>query len=91
MEGKVLSHVFGIRKHEDRTGHSLLAFYQPPRGVDITQLSKEFNKHSGSDNLENAWKSAFWHFYMPVSFRSDIRGTELRRYKKRHTQFYEKD
>jgi len=44
MERKALNLVFEIRKHEDRTGHSLLAFCQLPRGAEITQLSKEFNK-----------------------------------------------
>jgi hypothetical protein len=46
MEKKVLNLVFEIRQHEDRTANSFLAFCQPLRGVDITKLSKEFNKQS---------------------------------------------
>ena len=45
MEGKAFKLVFGIKKHEDRTRHSFFAFCQTARGVDITQLSEEFNKH----------------------------------------------
>jgi hypothetical protein len=45
MEGKAHNLVFEIRKQEDRIGNSLFAFCQPPRGVDITQPSEDFNKH----------------------------------------------
>jgi hypothetical protein len=44
MERKAPTLVFEIKKHEDRRGHPLFTFCQPPRGVDVTHLSTEFNK-----------------------------------------------
>jgi hypothetical protein len=59
MEIKALNLVFEIRKQEDRRGHSLFTFCQPPRGADITQLSTEFNKHRAKITLKMSESQLF--------------------------------
>ena len=60
MERKSLNLVYEIRKHEDKTGHSLFAFCQPPRDIDITQFSTEIYKH----RAKITWKMPESHLFV---------------------------